>query len=217
MTKEQDLQDKYNEDYYLRGITLRISNYEDYRWLEERTMEMAKRIIEVLGIKEGDTLLDYGAARGFTVKALHRLGVDAWGYDVSEWAVANCDPEVKHRVHTTIKHQAYDFIWMKDLAEHLTIKELEVMFMEMFPRFRKKMIVIVPLAKTYEGDYVRQEDNADITHVIRWTLKEWMKFIADFAKDDSITVSGSWHIPGLKPTSFSHPKSCGFITIEKLQ
>lgn len=206
---------KYNEDYYMRGVETGVSNYTNYSWQEEKTMALGKRIIEVLGIKPGDTLLDYGTARGFVVKALCRLGVDAWGYDISEWAVQNCDPEVKHRVFNEIKHKHYDYVWMKDLAEHLTPDEFQNMMGDLLPMVKKKMMIIIPLAAFATGDYVREEDRKDVTHIIRATLEDWMELIHWSSGAEDFTITGSWHIPGLKPTSQSAFQSCGFIEISR--
>ena len=40
-----------------------------------------------------------GCAKGFLVKDLLSLGIDAYGIDVSEYAIQNCEPEVVGRLH----------------------------------------------------------------------------------------------------------------------
>lgn len=42
----------------------------------------------------GKKLLEIGCAKGFLVKDLRDLGVDAWGIDVSPYAIGECEPEV---------------------------------------------------------------------------------------------------------------------------
>lgn len=41
----------------------------------------------------GLTVLDVGCARGYLVKHLRNRGMDAWGCDVSVWALCNPDPD----------------------------------------------------------------------------------------------------------------------------
>lgn len=205
----------YNEDYYLRGEEKGISNYTDYRWMKDRTMPMAKRLIEVMGVKPGHTFLDIGCALGFTVKALRRLGVDAWGQDISKWAVKNCDPEVSRYVHNEIQHTEYDHVLMKDLTEHLHPRDLGKLISRVMLLEPQSVLIVVPLSEEINGPYVRAEDNKDVTHVIRWPLQEWMRFLHQPCNGEDYVLTGSWHIPGLKPTSLSHLGSCGFISIRR--
>jgi hypothetical protein len=204
---------RYNEDYYLRGEAKGVSNYTNYRWMEDRTMAMARRLVEVMGIERGDSFLDVGCALGFTVKALRRLGIEAYGQDISQWAVKNCDPEVADYVHTNVLHERYDHILMKDLCEHLEAPALKRLVDQMLSMVVKSVLVIVPLSEKASGPYIRAEDNKDVTHVIRWPLEQWMRFLQ--RPTEEFIVSGSWHIPGLKPTSLSCLGSCGFITLTR--
>lgn len=174
---------------------------------------MAKRLIEVLDIKPGDTLLDFGCARGYTVRALRELGVEAFGYDISQWAIENCDPAVKNYVSSSFGGSIQDFVFMKDCAEHIPVKELARIVELLLLSTRKALLFIVPLAKETDGEYVRPEDNLDVTHVIRWTLKDWQYFLNS---PDFSTIS-TYHIDGLKPTSKSAPQSCGFILLRRTQ
>ena len=68
-------------------------NY-DGRWVP-----VAKDIVKHFGLKPGDKVLDVGCAKGFLVKDLLGEGMDAYGLDVSEYALKNCEPEVVGRLH----------------------------------------------------------------------------------------------------------------------
>lgn len=68
-------------------------NY-DGRWIP-----VAKDIVDHFSLKPGDRLLDVGCAKGFLVKDLLALGIDAYGIDISEYALMNCEPEVVGRLH----------------------------------------------------------------------------------------------------------------------
>lgn len=205
----------FDETYFLNGKQAGVSNYENYRWLGEPTMAMAKRLIEAMDIAANDTVLEIGCARGYTVKALHLQNIDAWGYDISEWAVENCDPMVRHRIHNTIQHRYYDHVFAKDVFEHVEPVILASMIHDLLSTVGKSMLIIVPLAEAEEGRYLRAEDNLDATHVIRWPLEKWMSFVQGCIDEEGFLLSGSWHIPGLKPTSLSYMKSCGFIMLRK--
>ena len=60
---------------------------------------MAKDIVNHFNLKPGDRVLDIGCAKGFLVKDLLEIGIDAYGIDVSEYALKNCEPEVVGRLH----------------------------------------------------------------------------------------------------------------------
>ena len=66
----------------------------DGRW-----RSAAKDIVDHFGLKPGDRLLDVGCAKGFLVKDLLELGIDAYGIDISEYALTHCEPEVVGRLH----------------------------------------------------------------------------------------------------------------------
>lgn len=211
------MQTPYDADYFLNGVATGKSNYVNYSWQEGPTMALAKRVIEVMGIRPGDTFLDYGCARGYLVKALRRLGIEAFGHDISEWAIQNCDPEVRHVVSATrFDEMQVDHLWSKDTLEHISESELPFIIERMWEMVDKSVLFIVPLTYPDSDKYVRDEDNFDKTHQIRWALCSWMSVVCDSINDPNATLQGSWHIPGLKPTSLSHPKSCGFITLRRI-
>lgn len=205
----------FDETYFMDGVKSGKSNYENYSWMPERTLAFARRYVDHIGIRPQHSILEIGCARGFLVKALRQMYFDVWGYDISEWAIKNCDPEVQSRVHGIVVHDEYDHIISKDCLEHVPEKELEKLVDKMISLARASILIIVPLSSEVGGSYVRTEDNMDATHVIRWPLEKWMEFLQSRLKNDDWNVSGSWHLNGLKPTSLTHPKSCGFLTLRR--
>lgn len=208
----------YDADYYLNGLNSGKSNYENYVWKPDLTLPLADHLKRALRIEDGDTLLDFGCARGYLVKALRMLGVSAFGCDSSEWAVANCDEVVREFVARSIPPNDFDHILMKDVAEHIHPVELFPLLADLVGRIRKSLLLIVPLTAAVDEPYLRPEDNADPSHVIRWPLQQWLQQIDRLVMGgscDGFVVTGSWHYPGLKPASSEVPKSCGFIQIAR--
>ncbi len=72
--------------------------YGGYRY-DGRWQSVAKDIVSHFSLKAGDRLLDVGCAKGFLVKDLVALGIDAYGVDISQYALMNCEPEVVGRLH----------------------------------------------------------------------------------------------------------------------
>jgi SAM-dependent methyltransferase len=74
--------------------------YGGYRY-DGRWIPVAKDIVEHFGLGPGDRVLDVGCAKGFLVKDLMAVcpGLQAFGVDVSEYALMHCEPEVVGRLH----------------------------------------------------------------------------------------------------------------------
>ena len=71
--------------------------YGGYRY-DGRWQPVARDIVHHFGLKPGDRVLDVGCAKGFLVKDLLALGIDAYGVDVSRYALMHCEPEVVGRL-----------------------------------------------------------------------------------------------------------------------
>jgi ubiquinone/menaquinone biosynthesis C-methylase UbiE len=72
--------------------------YGGYKY-DGRWKSVARDIVEHFELSKGDRVLDVGGAKGFLVKDLVDLGIDAYGADISEYAVTNCHPDVVGRMH----------------------------------------------------------------------------------------------------------------------
>ena len=74
--------------------------YGGYRY-DGRWIPIAQDIVRHFGLKAGDRVLDVGCAKGFLVKDLMKvcLGLEAFGLDISEYALMHCEPEVVGRLH----------------------------------------------------------------------------------------------------------------------
>ena len=71
----------------------RISRRHNGRW-----QPVARDIVDHFGLKPGDKVLDVGCAKGFLVKDLLAEGIDAFGIDVSKYALMNCEQEAIGRL-----------------------------------------------------------------------------------------------------------------------
>ncbi|MGD2155988.1 MAG: glycosyltransferase [Anaerolineales bacterium] len=87
---------------------------------------IADRIVEII---QPRTVLDAGCAMGFLVEALRDRGVQAWGFDVSEYAIANVHESIKPYcwVGSVLDPfpQKYDLIVCIEVLEHLHQSESE--------------------------------------------------------------------------------------------
>jgi ubiquinone/menaquinone biosynthesis C-methylase UbiE len=74
--------------------------YGGYRY-DGRWIPVAQDLIRHFDLKPGDRVLDVGCAKGFLVKDLLKVEprLEAFGLDVSRYALLRCEPEVVGRLH----------------------------------------------------------------------------------------------------------------------
>jgi SAM-dependent methyltransferase len=87
---------KFGKEYF---DGTREQGYGGYRY-DGRWVPIAEDIVKHFNLKPGDRVLDIGCGKGFLVKDLMKVcpGLEAFGLDISEYAVMNCEPEVVGRV-----------------------------------------------------------------------------------------------------------------------
>ena len=88
---------QYGKEYF---DGTRDTGYGGYRY-DGRWVPIAEDMIRHFGLKPGMRVLDVGCAKGFLVKDLMTVcpGLEAFGLDVSEYALMHCEPEVIGRLH----------------------------------------------------------------------------------------------------------------------
>jgi ubiquinone/menaquinone biosynthesis C-methylase UbiE len=86
--------------------------YGGYRY-DGRWVPIAKDMIDHWNLKPGDRILDLGCAKGFLVKdfMIAMPGIEAFGTDISEYAMMHCEPEVIGRLQ---KHDLNDPLLFPD-------------------------------------------------------------------------------------------------------
>jgi 2-polyprenyl-3-methyl-5-hydroxy-6-metoxy-1,4-benzoquinol methylase len=172
-----NLSEVFDEKYFEDGVRNRVSAYENYRWMPERTIREASSIINNIPF---DNVLDYGCAKGFMVYAMRLLGKEAFGVDVSDYAVKNSHPKVRDYLSVIRSAEdikgGWDLIIAKDVLEHIP-KELLPETLAAFRRRCKHLFVAVPL-----GDgrrYRIREYEMDVTHIIREPEEWWLTTIVE--------------------------------------
>lgn len=207
---------RYDEDYFINGVKSKKSLYSNYRWLPKLTIPMAEHIVDHCGVEVDSTILDFGCARGYLVKALRSLGFDAYGYDVSEWALKNCDPDVKDAVSASWpSDQMFDWVIAKDVLEHVPIHAITRTIQRIASGARKGAFIVVPLAANAGLKYVVPEYEEDVTHALRWPLSMWVEEILN-AFDEGWEVSARYRIEGIKDNYSQFARGNGFITCRRI-
>lgn len=202
----------YDESYYLRGRASGKSLYEDYRWLPELTVPMAHAIADHLGLSKNDVILDYGCARGYTVKAFREaLGMEAYGVDISEWAIANADEGAKPFLSCTDQiPPGMDWIIAKDVLEH--VPQAADVITQMLESAKKGVFAVVPLSMIDGQAYIVADYEKDVTHIHRLCLSSWARLFMR----PGWSVTGSYMVGGVKANYASFEWGNGFLVARRL-
>jgi len=173
----------YDFDYFERGLETGLSNYQNYRWEPELTIPMAMVIIDLLGIKRTESVLDYGCAKGFLVKALRMLGRNAAGADISTYAINSAPADVKSylmdarillRAWKSNSTYKYKYVICKDVLEHIPLIDLRYLLQNMQA---ETVFTVVPLGS--DGKYFAAANGRDVTHIICEPEAWWLKLFQD--------------------------------------
>ncbi|MDD9967054.1 MAG: methyltransferase domain-containing protein [Myxococcales bacterium] len=172
--------ESYDRTYFESGLVTGVSGYMNYSWLPELTLRMAHKLILGLPIERDQCVLDLGCAKGFLVKALRVLDVEAYGADVSAYAISQAPSEV--RDHCTLIggcddsklfERTYDWMVCKDVLEHLVEADLRLLLKRSHDHVGS-IFGAIPLAADDEcGTYIVPEYDRDVTHVTAKSLAWW--------------------------------------------
>lgn len=162
----------FSREYYENGKQSGLSCYMNYSWKPDSTLPTCEKLIEFLQLKSDDKVLDYGCAKGFMVKGLRSFGIDAKGFDISNYAISSAPEDVKQHLSNDIVFQVpFDWIISKDVLEHVDKKDLGLV-LNQIKISSQKSFIIVPLAEN--GKYIVPENESDITHKIREPIEWWL-------------------------------------------
>jgi SAM-dependent methyltransferase len=167
----------FNEDYYERGAETGKSLYSHYRWMPELTIPMAHHIAKYMDLHESEKVLDFGCAKGFTVKALRLLGYKAYGVDVSQYAFDEMDAKtgkwcgvIEPQEPLVCAEGGYDWILCKDILEHIPYDKIDEQLKVLY-NGGKRVMAMIPLG---DGEkYIIDSYELDKSHFIRESLQWW--------------------------------------------
>jgi SAM-dependent methyltransferase len=203
----------YNEDYYENGAELKISGYQNYRWLPEQTKSMCSSIVDFAGIERTNSVLDFGCAKGFIVRAMNDLGYDCYGGDISEYAISRSHESIKERLtlldpermEDWFLHRNFDIVLCKDVLEHIPYESIDSL-LSVLRRISPRLLAIIPLGEN--GKYVIPDYENDVTHVIRENHAWWHERLRQAGFND---IRFEHKVRGIKENWSHYPTGNGFF------
>lgn len=154
----------YNELYYLTGLG---QPYErNAEWLDF-FQKLADRILADL---QPASVLDAGCAFGFLVEGLRNRGAEAWGVDISAYAISQAAPEVApfcrvHSISSPFERQ-YDLIVTIEVLEHLPWDQAQAAIANLCQHCQRILFSSTP------------EDFKELTHITVRPPEVWAEVMA---------------------------------------
>jgi SAM-dependent methyltransferase len=143
---------QYGKDYFDGSRDVGYGGY----YYDGRWQPVARDIVAGYGLKPGDRVLDIGCAKGFLVKDLLSLGIDAYGVDVSEYALMTCETETVGRLHLgsaerlPFPDKSFDVVLAINVLHNLRKPELLIALREMERLARRGKFLQVDSFRTEE-------------------------------------------------------------------
>jgi len=187
--KKQKKLSKYEYHKYFDESYFNVSG--DRGWYNEEAFALenewhkdyAEYVVSMLSkIKKGK-LLDVGCARGNVIYWLRKMGFDAYGIDVSEWAIKNNWVRKKtYCVSVTdcipCFPEFFDVIISRETLEHIYEKDIYRVIHHLADALKKGGKLFIEVA-TNRGDKEEKKksnpDNADPSHVLIKSLTWWKR------------------------------------------
>ncbi|GAI39722.1 unnamed protein product [marine sediment metagenome] len=125
-----------------------------------------EQVVELIRSRNPKRVLDVGCAMGFIVKRLREKGIDAYGVDISNYAISKAPEEVKPYLQVASAHnlpfppQSFDLIYCASVLEHIPEDFTDKVIAE-FKRVAKRAI----LGIAYKDPYSTLDEHGDISHV----------------------------------------------------
>lgn len=113
--------------------------YGGYRYMEGRWEKVARAMIAHYGLKPGDKILDIGCGKGFLLYDFTKVmpGLEVYGIDVSEYAIANAKEEIRDRLQIAnatdlpFADQEFDLVYSITTLHNLHCYDLDKALREM--------------------------------------------------------------------------------------
>lgn len=160
-TTFSDFASVFGQHYFVGGDER--SAYRNYaRDARQPNRELATTLFQVFHPR---TALEVGCAIGHAVEALRELDVEAFGYDISSWAVEQASTQYVRRFDIASEpiHGSYELVFAYDLLQFIPISQLKFAVENLWNACTKSMVLAIGLnadggSTTCEPAHLIQQD-----------------------------------------------------------
>lgn len=203
------------EDYWENGVEKGCSGYQSTLinwWWVNRWMQCFTQVFPVVDQR----ILDLGCGYGSMVAGFQTWGGDAYGIDISDYAIKSGvqqAPYLEHRIFQGSIHdlsrfetESFDIIYSNQVFEHLPEQYVESMISEMWRVTKPGGQLFLSFVTSVEENGVRGADDNDETHINIHNMDWWRKrffqkdFYENIERNERIrsTVTGYDHLSYFK-------------------
>jgi SAM-dependent methyltransferase len=145
--KAADLAKKWSFEYWDGD---RRINYGGYRYMEGRWETVARAMSKHYNLGPGSRILDVGCGKGFLLFDFTKVvpGIEVYGIDISEYAIANSKEEVRSRLQVgnatnlPFPDQSFDLVYTLNTVHNLHNYDLEKALKEIQRVGKQKYICV---------------------------------------------------------------------------
>lgn len=172
----------YDRDYFIGGAK---SAYEDYSLCSGVMRTLGEMLLEAYGPL--GRVLDVGCAYGYLVEYLRGRGVEAWGIDISQFAIAQAGREaspylcVGNLLALPFADDSFDLVFSSESLEHVYENEAHRALSEIFRVSKGKVCLLIGLKGGME--------DRDKGHVNLKSRRWWERLLAIFPNVHNNEVS----------------------------
>jgi 2-polyprenyl-3-methyl-5-hydroxy-6-metoxy-1,4-benzoquinol methylase len=190
---EIDPQNMYDEEYFM---TNKKSNYSKEYWdYDARKVEIMRDCIGFISsFNPKPTVLEAGCGLGLLVRAFRELNVNAFGCDISEWAINNSYSSIKEYLKVAdisekipYEDNKFNLILCIDVIEHIPEDRLDNTVKELYRVCNGFVFFVIPTR-------MFKEDGAqtDLSHISILPIYKWLEY---FLKDEFFRVMEVFPLP----------------------
>ena len=156
----------FDEDYFKDEIKSNYGSYLEYPMFKDFAEYIYKKY-------SPRSILDVGCAKGFCVKWWRKFGLNAFGIDISNYAVSAAPEEVKKYVlkgdirNINFPDNYFDIVVSLETIEHILDKDLSKAISELYRVTKRICIISTPFEKS--------KDDKDLSHVSIHNKDFWVE------------------------------------------
>jgi 2-polyprenyl-3-methyl-5-hydroxy-6-metoxy-1,4-benzoquinol methylase/glycosyltransferase involved in cell wall biosynthesis len=162
----------FDADYFETG--LKSAWERGYSWAEFEGLFRRTAAFLVSAFPDARTFFDAGCAKGFLVRALRERGREAWGCDISQWAIERADAHARSYIRNAALERVdldhdYDVLVAFHLLCQLTPEQVQAFLTRVRLRIRVGICAVIPV---YEPEH-KESPARDLGHITREPRQWW--------------------------------------------
>lgn len=173
----EEVREYVQKDYWQGGVSKGKSGYENFSIDWGWNGKLVHCLNEAMPLRN-KRILDLGCAYGQVVAALLKNGYNAWGCDLSDYAIEagiKQYPQMKDKIRqcsghdlSCYKEETFDFIYSQQVFEHIPADVCDALAKETYRVARPRAIMWVGLVLDISSDFQPQgynPEDPDKTHI----------------------------------------------------